>query len=181
MRACCNQVVGVIIHDRAGRLLMFQRATPPAGVAPAAGHVGEHGDPEAAAIAEVREEVGLTVTGLELLATRWLPDSCGSRQLPGPQGFDHHWSIYRADVTGVVAVDVREAVNPRWCTPAQVQALADRTVDWAHGGLTDTQFTARPGLEPVWVLWLHHLGLIHVSPADLSLITPLACRPAGRP
>ncbi len=177
MKACDNHVVGVLIHDAAGRLLMFQRATPPPGVAPPAGHVEHHGSADDAAVAEVREEVGLTVVRLRPLLSAWLPDSCGSRDLPGPQGFDHRWTVYRADVTGEVEADVREARHPYWYTPAEVQALTDRTVAYAHGRLSAEEFAAEPGLEPVWVGFLRDLGLVRVDTADLDLIARMAVRP----
>lgn len=51
---CCCTSVGVIII-RAGAYLMFERAKPPAGVSPVAGHArDEHASFEAAAYAEVR-------------------------------------------------------------------------------------------------------------------------------
>lgn len=65
-RFCDHASVGVLISSPDG-LLVFERATPPAGIAPVAGHLDRHGGPEAAAHAEVTEEVGLTVTHLHLL------------------------------------------------------------------------------------------------------------------
>lgn len=171
MKPCCNHVVGVLIHDGDGRLLMFQRNTPPVGVAPVAGHVDDHGNPEDAAVAEVREEVGLTVTRLWPLLSRWLPNVC---RRPSPAGIGHHWTVYRADTDGHVYADPREARHPRWYTPAEVQALADRTVEHARGRVTAAQFAVNPGLEPVWVLHLHDLGQVAVSDDDVALVGQLA-------
>lgn len=181
MKTCDNHVVGVLIADDTGRLLMFQRATPPAGIAPVAGHVEHHGSVVDAALAEVREEVGLDVIALRRVHAVLLPDSCGSRDLPGPEGFDHHWTVFWATRwTGQVCADEREARRPTWYTPAQVQALADYTVSYAHGTVPDTEFTTAPGLEPVWVLHLHRLGMIRVGVDDLVLIYRLAGRAPSR-
>lgn len=170
MTPCCREVVGVLIADGEGRLLMFARQTPPPGVAPVAGHVGEHGSYGAAALAEVREEVGLVVTHLTEVASGWRSTWCR-------RGSDGHvWRIYRADVAGEVRLAPAEAANAAWYTPADVQALADRTVAHAHGAVTAAQFAAEPGLEPVWVSWLAELGHISISAADVAAVEELAQR-----
>jgi ADP-ribose pyrophosphatase YjhB (NUDIX family) len=165
---CCGETVGVLIADPAARLLLFARRQPPPGVAPVAGHVGEHGTFEAAARAEVAEEVGLSVVRLEELARGWRGSWCRR----GSAG--HMWRIYLADVTGEVRLKPDEAADAAWYTPAQVQALAGRTVAHARGQVTATEFNADPGLEPVWVLWLAGLGHITVPLADLAAVEALA-------
>lgn len=175
MIACDNLSVGVLITDRAGRHLMFDRARPPVGVAPVAGHIDDHGGAEDAARAEVAEEVGLTVTGLTPLRSAWRDNRC--RRAPGPRGIGHRWTIYRAEVTGDLAPSAEETRNARWLTPAEVQTLADRTAAYAHGEVGDTSWAAAPGIEPVWVEWLAAAGIVAVTPATLSLIDRLAGRP----
>lgn len=168
---CCGEVVGVLVFDGAGRMLLFARQQPPPGVAPVAGHVGEHGGFEGAARAEVAEEVGLTVIALAELARGWRSTWCRR----GSAG--HMWRIYRAEVTGSIRLADAEAADARWYAPAEVQALADRTVAHAQGRLSAAEFFADPGLEPVWLSWLAELGHISLSGAGLALVEQFAAQP----
>lgn len=173
-KVCDNTSVGVIVTDDIGRYLMFKRATPPVGIAPVAGHVDDHGTYDDAARAEVREEVGLTVVSLQLRAVRWRANVCRRRH--GPIGPGHNWNVYTAVVAGDLAPDEREALDARWYTSGMVRALVNRTVDYADGRLTAEQFAADPGIEPVWVEFLHDAGVIHVSPDELAVAGRLAAR-----
>jgi hypothetical protein len=65
---------------------------------------------------------------------------------------------------------VRETRNVRWIPAADLQALADRTSAYAFGFVTDADFAARPGLEPVWGQWLDAAGAIDLSPGELRNI-----------
>jgi 8-oxo-dGTP pyrophosphatase MutT (NUDIX family) len=171
-KTCDNASVGVIITNDAGAFLMFERATFPPGIAPVAGHVDTHGTTRQAAEAEVREEVGLTVLSLSEITTAWRNNRC--RRHPGPRGTGHHWTIYHAVVTGDLDPSERETRNARWIPRDQLQVLADSTSAYARGGLTDSEFTAQPGLEPVWVQWLYEEGIITLSAGELRLIDELA-------
>jgi 8-oxo-dGTP pyrophosphatase MutT (NUDIX family) len=172
MKTCDNTSVGVIITNAAGDYLMFERATFPPGVAPVAGHVDTHGTVRDAAEAEVREEVGLTVVSLSEITSGWRNNRC--RRLPGPRGVGHQWTVFHAVVTGDLAPSVRETRNVRWIPAADLQALADRTSAYAFGFVTDADFAARPGLEPVWGQWLDAAGAIDLSPGELRNIDRLA-------
>lgn len=172
MKTCDNTSVGVVIADAEGRYLMFDRNTFPPGAAPAAGHIDEHGTAEDAARAEAEEELGLTVTALTHVTGWWRPNRC--RRLPGPRGIGHEWTIFRADVAGELAPSARETKNVRWVSAGEFQALADRTVEYALGRISDVEFAARPGIEPVWMQWLANLAAIHVNPTELQLINQLA-------
>ncbi|GAA0550059.1 hypothetical protein GCM10010172_35160 [Paractinoplanes ferrugineus] len=156
MSTCDNTSVGVLI-ERDNRYLMFERQTFPPGIAPPAGHVDAHGAPEQAATAETREEVGLTVTGLTLLDEVWLPNRC--RRQPGPSGVGHQWTLFRAEVSGVLDLDPREARSPLWCDPSNLQWLADNTL---RGSLLAGHGLA---LEPAWCLLLDRLGVIRLGGA----------------
>ncbi|GLW26499.1 hypothetical protein Mame01_65410 [Microbispora amethystogenes] len=105
---CDHTSVGVLISSPAG-LLMFERGTPPTGIAPVAGHIDQHGSPEQAAIAEVAEEVGLAVTHLDLLLTAWRLNRC-RRSISGEAG--HRWWIYQAQATGPLRPSSREVRAP---------------------------------------------------------------------
>lgn len=174
---CDNAVVAVIIRDELGRLLVIERATFPAGVAVAAGHVDDHGTPQDAAIAEVSEELGLTIDpdSLWLLTGGWRPNRCG--RIPGPRGIGHTWSVFEASATtGDLEPSQRETRGARWLYSGQVQELASRTALYAHGRITDEEFQADPGIEPVQVQWLVDAGVIDIGPEDLALIDELAHR-----
>ncbi|MGW5927229.1 NUDIX hydrolase [Streptomyces anulatus] len=163
---CDHTSVGVLIHSGQG-LLMFERATPPWGIAPVAGHIDEHGGPEQAAVAETREEVGLDITRLQLVHTQWRPNSC--RRTPtGPVG--HHWSVFHAEASGTLQPSPREARSPRWMTPEALHQAARRTAAYAGGELRREDWEQMPGLEPVWCGILNALGLITLAQADLARI-----------
>ncbi|MEU8199317.1 NUDIX hydrolase [Microbispora amethystogenes] len=173
-KVCDNASVGVLVTDDHGKWLMFERATFPPGVAPAAGHVfDDHDGYEDAARAEVAEELGLTVTALELLPVGgWRPNRC--RRHPGPRGVGHQWQVYQATVTGDLAPSARETRNVRWLTASDLQTLSDRTAAYAGGRLTDREFAASPGIEPVWVRFLAELGLVRIGGTDLAAIDKAA-------
>ncbi|MEU5898752.1 NUDIX hydrolase [Streptomyces venezuelae] len=163
---CDHASVGVLISSPSG-LLVFERATPPAGIAPVAGHVDEHGGPEQAARAEVTEEVGLTVTHLHPLLNQWRPNHC--RRTPiGPVG--HRWWIFQAEVSGTLRPSPREVSAPRWLRPTRLRQYAARTAAYANGHLNREEFEQEPGLEPVWCRFLHDLDLVTLATADLDRI-----------
>ncbi|MEU0821733.1 NUDIX hydrolase [Streptomyces mirabilis] len=163
---CDHTSVGVLISSPSG-LLVFDRVTPPAGLAPVAGHVDQHGGPEQAARDEVTEEVGLTVTRLHLLLDQWRPNRC--RRTPtGPVG--HRWRIFQAEVSGSLRPSAREVRDPRWVHPEQLREHALRTASYADGHLSREEFEREPGLEPVWCRFLHDLELITLSSLALDRI-----------
>jgi 8-oxo-dGTP pyrophosphatase MutT (NUDIX family) len=165
-KPCDHAAVGVLISSPAG-LLVFERVRPPAGIAPVAGHVDQHGGPEQAARAEVGEEVGLTVTSLLPLTTAWRPNRC---RRPATDRVGHYWSVYRAEVSGQIRPSAQEVRVPRWLHQDQLQQHALRTAAYAEGRLSEAQFAAEPGLEPMWVRFLHELELVRLPDDALSLI-----------
>ncbi len=171
---CDNKSVGVLITDDQVRYLLIQRVRPPVGIAPVAGHIDQFGAADVAAIAEVAEEVGLTVTDLTPLTGRWRSNIC--RRQHGPWGPGHDWSIYHAEVTGTVTTDPAETTNPVWYTRQQLQQLAERTAAYAAGALPTDEWTAAPGIEPVWVDFLAELGIVDLPAADLAAVNRLASR-----
>jgi 8-oxo-dGTP pyrophosphatase MutT (NUDIX family) len=156
----------VLITSPAG-LLVFERVRPPAGIAPVAGHVDQHGGPEQAARAEVAEEVGLVVTSLDLLLTAWRPNRC-RRPTTGHVG--HHWRIYEAQASGPIRPSAPEVRAARWVHPDQLQQFAHRTASYAEGQLGEEEFAAQPGMEPVWVRFLHELQFVTLPDDTLRLI-----------
>ncbi len=172
MKSCDNTSVGVIIINASNEFLMFDRNTFPPGTAPAAGHIDDHGTGRDAARAEVEEELGLRVETLREVTGGWRSNRC--RRLPGMRGTGHTWQVYTATVSGDLAPSARETKNVRWIPAVDLQALADRTVVYAHGHLSDEEFAERPGIEPVWVQWLAATGAIFATPAHLERVDRLA-------
>lgn len=163
---CDHAAVGVLISSPAG-LLVSERVRFPAGIAPVAGHVDQLGGPEQAACAEVSEDVGLTVTSLQLVTSVWRHNRC---RRPVRNRVGHQWSIYRAEASGQIRPAPQETRAPRWLPPGQLQQHARRTAACAKGQPSDEQFAAAPGLEPVWVRFLHQLGLVTVPDDVLDRI-----------
>ncbi|WP_051900481.1 NUDIX domain-containing protein [Streptomyces aureus] len=153
---CDHTSVGVLISSPDG-LLVFERATPPAGIAPVAGHIDHHGSPEQAAQAEAAEEVGLTVAHLHLLLETWRPNQC-RRRPTGPVG--HRWWVFEAQASGPLRPSPREVRTPQWIHPDQLQPYALRTATYAQGHLSRQEFEQEPGLAPVWVRFLNDLHLV---------------------
>lgn len=178
MKQCCGTSVGVLIQDAQGRYLMITRGTLPPGVACVAGHaLDEHPDWEAAAHAEVSEEVGLTVTSLkELTQFRSARHPGRCRRTPAsPPG--HTWRLYGAQVTGDLAPSARETRGAAWYSARELQRLAERTANHAAGRISASDFAHTPGLEPVWCHWFQELGITRLPSSDLIQITELAATP----
>jgi ADP-ribose pyrophosphatase YjhB (NUDIX family) len=152
---CDHTSVGILIW-RDGRLLIIERRKPPPGFAPPAGHVDDHGSYEDAATAEVQEEVGLEVVSLSLLGEGRRDNPC--RRVDGTW---HYWKIFEAQVTGTPKRSYEETKGLMWADGETLQKLANRTLAWQAKKLSDQQWIASPGLEPVWFHWLSELRVIH--------------------
>ena len=191
---CDGESVGVIPEDDQGRVLIADRTITPWGAACPAGHGEGHGYPapkpgepdqpvhRAAAVGELGEEVGLRARpeDLELVAHGWRANRCGRELKPGVTAATagHWWNIYRVRRwSGDVVEAPDEVAHARWCTPAELQELVDRTVARAHGRITDEEFRRRPGIEPVWVRWLRDAGYVRVANTDLETVEALAETP----
>ena len=176
LQRCCGTSVGAIITAPDGRMLMITRGWYPTGIAPVAGHIADaHTDAAAALAAEVAEEVGLTVTSHRVLWRGWLPNLCQSppaQPIPG-----HHWTLVEATATGTLAPADGETRGAAWYTPAEVRALAARTLAYARGQITAAEWEIRPGLEPVWCHLLTTAGLLSLTGAEVALVRRLYTTP----
>ncbi|SIO84634.1 NUDIX hydrolase [Nocardiopsis sp. JB363] len=156
-KRCCGTSVGVIIENPAGDLLMVTRGWWPKGTAPVAGHVKDaHTDVASALVAEVEEEVGLTVVGAP--TTLWrghLPNLCAS--LPATPRPGHEWEVAAATVTGRLRPAPGETKGAAWYTPTQVGALALATLEHYRAGGTPAE-QPDASLEAVWIRLLHETG-----------------------
>jgi 8-oxo-dGTP pyrophosphatase MutT (NUDIX family) len=178
VKTCDHRSVGVIVNDPEGRYLLIVRAKPPSGRAPIAGHVDEHGSYPLAALAEAHEEAGLTLGGLYKVAEGHLPNIC--RRPPSHATHDgHHWVIYQTQVddTAGARYSDDETRGGHWHTAEELQKLAERSVLWCAGGISDRRWNAHPGLEPVWVHWLAETGHIQVGPTALEHVRAVFTSP----
>jgi len=175
--AVCNHTcVGVLIVDAPGRYLLIKDAEYPHIWTSVTGHGDTHGDLELVARIEVAEQLGMAVMSLERLIDGWRTDQC-HRVVQAGRSSGHHWTIYRATVTGALAPSAAYACDIRWIDRTELQALADRTIAYARGVVTETDWSADPGLEPNWVWWMCKLSDVNVGAADLARIKNLADRP----
>lgn len=172
---CDHACVGVIIEGKEGpyagepgQYLMFQRVKPPYGIAPVAGHLDQHGSFVDAMAAETREEVSLEIMEYKLLAYGRRQNVC-RRPLSKPKP-GHEWEVYHAYAQGIPGAAPEETKDLRWLTSLELQALAERTALYAHGGLTDEEFKADPGMEPVWVQWFNTARIVRMNSTDLTMI-----------
>lgn len=200
-RACTNDSVGVLVGltmpDGTVRWPMIQRGTVPWGIAPVAGHVADDhavyhpdGDPDGdgddpvldedasyrrAALAELQEEIGLTVpdSALELVTEAWRTNACRRSAVGAFVG--HAWRVYRVQVPAPVQLtpSQRETQGVRLLTTDEVQDLADLTVLYATGQITDQSWRQAPGIEPVWCRWLTAAGLLDLNAEELQEIEDL--------
>ncbi|HIY42972.1 MAG TPA: NUDIX hydrolase [Candidatus Nocardiopsis merdipullorum] len=177
-KQCCKTSVGVLILSEDRReLLMIERGTAPAGIAPVAGHaLDEHDSYESAAREEVAEEIGLLVTGLTRLpGGGYHPGRCRRENSTG-----HVWELFEATVAGNLDPSEREVRTVEWWDLSEIQPLADRTADYAAGRITTGEVAEDPGLEPVWCHHLTELGHIELLAEDLDRIEALAATPPAQ-
>jgi hypothetical protein len=159
--------VGVLVTDGRGRVLVGDRVDG-AGAVPVAGHQDAHPNPRQAARAHVKNETGLTVTTLDQITGGWRADRC--RRGDGPDGPGHTWAIFAAAAAGAPQTDLGGYRTLRWVDRAELGALVVRTLAYARGQVSASEWAARPGVEPVWVFWLHAVGLVTVHRESLDLV-----------
>ncbi|MFF4777603.1 NUDIX hydrolase [Microtetraspora fusca] len=174
-KKCDHMSVGVILRRLFdGRYLTFDRNTPPPGKAAVAGHLDGDSFIQAA-LKEAREEVGVPLKVRDLTAVTpeptWRPGQC-RRDQGGQLG--HTWMVYYAEVNAPdVKPSRRETRNVQWVTEDELHDAFLRTLKCSLGAITAAEFTAEPGLEPVWARWLRMAGAIRASERDLAQIDNL--------
>jgi ADP-ribose pyrophosphatase YjhB (NUDIX family) len=154
-KVCDHKSVGVFVW-RGDDLLLIQRAKLPYGYALPAGHVDGDTSFEAAAIRELREEVGIKARALDLVAEGRKDNPCRRKD-----GTWHEWKLYRAtDFAGVIAGSVEETKRVGFFTKEQIRALADRTEKYLRKEIPENEWMQSPGLEPVMLEWFKRLQII---------------------
>lgn len=165
-KVCDNTSVGVVLRDEEGNLALLKRGRFPVGIAPAAGHIDDHGSPEQAAVDEVFEEIGVTLEVKDLsplIVARDIPNVCRR-----PNGDHHVWTVYAATVpTGtIITPDKEQTKGARWYTAAEVAELAQRTRAYRHGDVPEESWQQDPGLEEIWLDFLTKLDVIEKEAAS---------------
>ena len=154
-KKCDHTSVGMLVYKH-GDLLLIERKLFPFGFAPPAGHVD--GDPtfEAAAARELSEEVGLKANKLELVIEGRQDNHCKRED-----GNWHYWKIYQILADGDLQPSPDETKQAGWFSHDQIEKLAQRTTDYLKGQISDPDWQASPGLEPVWYEWFRALQILH--------------------
>lgn len=163
IKRCDNKSVGIIVRNRDGSVAILKRALFPIGYAPVAGHVDadEHGGTiEQAAIDEVHEEIGLTITREDLRPTAIAGVRFNNR-CRRPGGDYHDWWVFTVDhFEGTITPSVEETKGAGWYTEEQLRNFVDRTRNYQTGGITEEEWEADPGLEEMWVEMMERTGII---------------------
>jgi 8-oxo-dGTP pyrophosphatase MutT (NUDIX family) len=160
-KTCDHASVGVVIRDPQGRFALLKRAKYPIGIAPAAGHIDDHGSPEQAARDEVYEELGLSTNELQNTAIqdRRVDNKC--RRIGGNY---HQWYVYNVTVEDTALRPSKdETKGAAWFDKGELQTLADRTAAYHAGKIAESEWEANPGLEEVWVPFMRELGYIDTN------------------
>lgn len=162
---CNNTSVGVVaVCDRT--LLLIERANPPYGWAPPAGHV-EDGEPyRVAAARELWEEVGLEIDPYRL---RYLTSSQVDNQCCRPKGLWHYWEVYEAPASAVTRVARRseeETSAMAWVGFDRLDELMAVSAHHLATGADSEVWRAQPGLEPVWMTLLGNMGMLSAGIVD---------------
>lgn len=131
MSDICNHTsVGVILRQ-GEKILLIKRKKFPIAFACPAGHVDDGESFEHAAIREIHEEVGLTISNLQLVLSETFENPC--RRVGGTY---HEWKVYIAEYSGEVVLATDEATGYRWASQDDLKKLLNAEDE-------DT-------LEPIW-------------------------------
>jgi hypothetical protein len=169
---CSGYSVGVVVTRIVGgrlQILLGDRADH-TGAAPITAHTG---DPYVPFTTTARDAVaattGLTVHHLHLVVNGdRRPDRCPRGD--SPRGRGHSWRVYTADASGTLdtdlAPDYTTYTRVYWADRDQVRELAARTGRYADGWIGARRWRLEPGIEPVWVRFLHTLTVV-CAPASV--------------
>ena len=153
-KVCDHTSVGMLVW-RNEQLLLIERMKYPFGFAVPAGHVDEDATFEDAAARELREEVGLDATGLNLVAEGRKENPCRRED-----GSWHFWKMYEVTATGEVLPSDEETKKVGWYTKEEIKELAMRTERYMRQEISEEEWEKQPGLEPVMYNWFAELNII---------------------
>lgn len=154
VKVCDHTSVGMLVW-KDDRLLLIERGLPPWGFAVPAWHVDGDDTFEAAAVRELKEEVGLDSTDVILIAEGRKENPCRRQD-----GTWHYWKLYQVDVTGEVIRSQEETKQVRWYTREEIKTLGERTAAYLRKELSEDEWERNPGLEPVMYEWFTELHIV---------------------
>jgi ADP-ribose pyrophosphatase YjhB (NUDIX family) len=143
-KECDHTSVGMIVRKE-DKTLLIERMKYPFGFAPPAGHVDGDSSFELAAKRELTEEVGLTAAKLKLVFEGRKDNVCRR-----PDGSWHYWKIYEVEVRGEVKRSEDETKRAGWYTRQEIEELAERTMKYLRGEVSEDEWQKNPGLEVFW-------------------------------
>ncbi len=144
-----------MIVEKEGKILLIERAKFPKGFACPAGHVDGDPDFETCAKRELKEEVGLEATDLELLIEKRKENPCRRED-----GTWHYWKVYKAEAKGEIQRSLDETKKAGWYSKDEIRTLGDRTEAYLSGKISEEDWDKNPGLEPIWFEWFKELQII---------------------
>jgi ADP-ribose pyrophosphatase YjhB (NUDIX family) len=136
------------------KILLMERANPPFGFAPPAGHEDAYQSSENAARQELQKTVGLETMEMSLVTEGRKNNPCQRK------GTWHDWKIYEVKALGEIQKNPDEAKQAHWFDPAQIQLFTERTKRYLAGGTSEHDWRQAPGLELVWYEWFTEFGII---------------------
>jgi ADP-ribose pyrophosphatase YjhB (NUDIX family) len=143
VKICDHTSVGMMVWNE-GRLLLIERKKFPFGFAIPAGHVDGDATFEIAAKRELGEEVGLEALKLELVLDIRKENPCRREG-----GTWHHWKVYTTEVSGELKRSLEETKQARWFGTEEIKGLAAKTERYLRKDISEADWEANPGLEPV--------------------------------
>lgn len=152
-KICDNKCSGILVWKN-DKLLLIERAVPPAGFAPPAGHVDDHGSYEDAAKAELKEETGLTASELKFLLEERMDNICVREN-----GNYHDWRIYEAEAKGTPKGNKREVKKIDWYSKSEIKKMMRKTEKYLEGEIPEEKWEKDPGIEPVWYEFFKELNV----------------------
>ncbi len=153
-KKCDHTSVGVFVWNTE-KLLLIERANMPYGFAIPAGHVDGDSSFEEAARRELKEEVGLEVKDLKLVAEGRKENPCRREG-----GAWHYWKLYNAEIGGEVHRSKEETKQAMWADKKELRGLAEKTKKYIEGAISENKWQKSPGLEPVMYEWFKELKII---------------------
>jgi len=135
----CNHLsCGMLVKDLKGRYLLIERMKYPIGFACPAGHLEEGESFEQAAKRELKSQ-----------------NPCRRKG-----GDWHEWKIYEIKTAGEVIIEPTEVKKYLWSGPKNLRKLAERTAERESGKISESEWNANPGIEPVWRDFFKELGIL---------------------
>jgi len=151
---CDNKSVGMLVWQDE-KLLLIERKKKPFGFAPPAGHLDGDNSFEQAAKRELKEEVGLDASKIELIIEGRKENPCRREG-----GTWHYWKIYKIEASGEVKRSEDETKQANFFTKDDLLLLSLKTEKYINGNINQEDWEKSPGLEIVWYEWLKKLQII---------------------